>query len=199
MPAQKALPAKPTKASAKRDHLVDTAWRLFYHDGYHAIGIDTLLAKADIAKMTLYNHFKSKDELIAAVVKQRSDEVLEGLNLAIEAAGPSPDARLLAVFDWLKQLLGGDDFRGCPFVRAMGEFPQRDHPVFQAAWHHKQTVRKLLQGLAADAGAKDPGALADALRLLIDGCLVAAHATGNTKPATIARHAAAGLLKLAKQ
>lgn len=185
-------------ASRKRQHLLDTAWRMFYRDGYRAVGIDTLLAEAGVAKMTLYNHFASKDELIAAVIKQRSEEVLAGLGEAVEAAGPSADARLLAVFDWLKILFASEDFMGCAFVRALSEFPDRKHPIFQAAWRHKQAVRKLLVGLAGEAGAKDPQALADAFRLLIDGCLVSAHATGSTKPAVLARHAAADLLARSK-
>lgn len=185
-------------ASMKRDHLLATAWRLFYRDGYRAVGIDTLLAEANVAKMTLYNHYASKDELIVDVIKRRSEEVLTGLREAAEAAGNSPERRLLSVFDWLKDLFAGDDFMGCAFIRALSEFPDTDHPVHRAAWTHKMAVRNMLKGLATDAGAKNPGALADSLRLLIDGALVAAHATGTTKPATVARQAAASLLASAR-
>jgi len=180
---------------SKRDQLLATAWRLFYRDGYRAVGIDTLLAEANVAKMTLYNHYASKDDLIVAVIEKRSREVLEGVAEAVEAAGRSPERRLLAIFDWLKVLFASDDFMGCAFIRALSEFPDTDHAVHRAAWNHKQAVRKMLAGLASEAGAKDPGALADALRLLIDGALVAAHATGSAKPATTARRAAANLLE----
>ena len=189
----------PAPTSAKRKHLMSTAWRLFYRDGYRAVGIDTLLAEANLAKMTLYNHFSSKDDLIAAVIKKRSDEVLAGLTDAVKAAGRSPERRLLAVFDWLKVLFGSRDFNGCAFIRALSEFPEPAHPIHQAAWSHKQSVRKMLVRLAAETGAKDPAALADALRLLIDGALVAAHATGSVKPASVARQAAADLLKMARK
>ncbi|MEO8045066.1 MAG: TetR family transcriptional regulator [Spartobacteria bacterium] len=182
----------------KRQHLLATAWRLFYREGYRSVGIDTLLAEADLAKMTLYNHFPSKDELIVAVIRKRSEEVLAGLAQAIDAAGRSPEARLLAVFDWLRILFGRADYNGCAFIRALSEFPEPRHPVHQAAWSHKQAVRKLLMRLAAEAGAKEPAALADALRLLIDGALVAAHATGSAKPARTARAAAASLLERAR-
>jgi AcrR family transcriptional regulator len=187
-----------TPTSAKRQHLMATAWRLFYRDGYRTVGIDTLLGDADLAKMTLYNHFSSKDDLIVAVIRKRSEEVLAGLAEAVEAAGRSPERRLLAVFDWLEALFGNDDFNGCAFIRALSEFPEPAHRVHQAAWSHKQSVRKMLVRLAAEAGAKEPAALADSLRLLIDGALVAAHATGNTKPARVARAAAASLLKQAR-
>ncbi|HIP77475.1 MAG TPA: TetR/AcrR family transcriptional regulator, partial [Kiloniellaceae bacterium] len=59
--------------SSRREHLVDTATQLFSRHGYRATGIDTILAEAGVAKMTLYNHFKSKDELILASLR-RSDE-----------------------------------------------------------------------------------------------------------------------------
>ena len=185
--------------SAKRQHLLATAWRLFYRDGYRPVGIDTLLAEADLAKMTLYNHFSSKDDLIVAVIRKRSEEVLAGLAEAVETAGRSSEARLLAVFDWLGILFATKDFNGCAFIRALSEFPEPAHPVHQAAWAHKQAVRKTLVRLAAEAGAKDPAALADALRLLIDGALVAAHATGSAKPARVARTAAAHLLRQARR
>ncbi len=192
-------PESAPSASPKRDHLLSTAWRLFYRDGYRSVGIDALLAEADLAKMTLYNHFSSKDELIVAVIERRSAEVLAGLVDAVAAAGRSPERRLLAVFDWLKELFGNRDFNGCAFIRALSEFPEPGHSIHRAAWAHKQAVRKMLVGLAAEAGAKDPAALADALRLLIDGALVAAHATGSVKPAVAARQAAAELLKAARK
>ena len=185
--------------SAKRQHLLATAWRLFYRDGYRTVGIDTLLAEADLAKMTLYNHFPSKDDLIVAVIGKRSEEVLAGLAGAVAVAGRSREARLLAVFDWLEVLFASKDFNGCAFIRALSEFPEPSHPIHKAAWSHKQSVRKILMRLAAEAGARDPGALADSLRLLIDGALVAAHATGTAKPARTARTAAARLLKQARR
>jgi AcrR family transcriptional regulator len=189
--------AAPT--SAKRQHLLATAWQLFYRDGYRTVGIDTLLAEADVAKMTLYNHFSSKDDLIVAVIRKRSEEVLAGLSEAVDAAGRSLEARLLAVFDWLEVLFASHDFNGCAFIRALSEFPDPAHPIHEAAWRHKQSVRKMLLRLAAEAGARDPGALADALRLLIDGALVAAHATGSARPARVARAAAAILLRQARR
>ncbi len=84
-------------------------------------------------------------------------------------------------------------------MRALSEYPDTEHPVHRAAWAHKSGVRKLLVRLAREAGAKDPGALADHLRLLIDGALVAAHATGKSAPARTARLAAAELLNAARR
>jgi AcrR family transcriptional regulator len=192
------MPRPKASASPKRAHLLETAWRLFYRDGYRAVGIDTLLAEANVGKMTLYNHFSSKDELIVAVIKKRSEEIVAELAAVLEAAGKSPKRRLLSIFDWLEVFFGSRDFSGCAFIRAISEYPDTNHPVHRAAWAYKRAEREMLVGLSREAGAKNPAALADNLRLLIDGALVAAHATGKTTPAKVARTAAADLLKAAR-
>lgn len=174
-----------------------TAWRLFYRDGYRAMGIDTLLAEAGVAKMTLYNHFASKDDLIVAVLQRRDRELREAIISAVAAAGRSPTRRLLAVFDWLEAWFGSEDFKGCAFIRALSEYPERDHAIHQIAWAHKLAVQKMLGELCAEAGVKNPESLGVTLSLLIDGAIVAAHGTGTTAPAVSARAAAATLLKLA--
>jgi AcrR family transcriptional regulator len=188
----------PPRASAKRDHLVATAWRLFYHDGYRAVGIDTVLAEAEVAKMTLYYHFASKDELIVAVLEKRSLEVLAGLRSAAFGTKGPPTKQLLALFDWLADWYATDEFRGCAFIRALSEFPEVNHPVHQAAWRHKEAMKEILVELGRAAGAKDPNAVGEALRLVIDGSLVAAHASGSPAPALQAKTTAALLIKAAR-
>ncbi len=174
-----------------------TAWRLFYRDGFRVVGIDTILAEAGVAKMTLYNHFASKEELIIAILEQRSDEFIAFFTTAVEAAGRSPTRRLLAVFDALENWFRSDDFKGCAFIRALSEYPEPSHPIHQTAWQHKQELKELLLRLATEAGARDPMALAETLGMLINGAIIAAHATGKSTPASAARTAAASLIKLA--
>ena len=183
--------------SAKRTHLMATAERLFYRDGFRIVGIDTLLAEAGVAKMTLYNHFASKEDLIVAVLEKRDKDICAAIGVAIEAAGRSPTRRLLAVFDWLETWFGNRDFNGCAFIRALSEYPDPTHAIHQAAWRHKVAVRQTLTGLCEAAGAKNPSALAETLSMLIDGAIVAAHATKSTQPAITARTTAAFLLKQA--
>ncbi len=182
-------------ASPKRDHLLSTARRLFYRDGYRVVGIDTLLAEAKVAKMTLYNHFASKEELIVAVIEQQDREVQAALSAAVAAAGRTPARRLQAVFDWLKGWFESDDFKGCAFIRALSEYPEPDHAIHQAAWRHKQAVNALLLAIVTEGGAKHPAELANALSLLVDGAILAAHATGSSASAATARSVAAMLLK----
>ncbi|HYD83082.1 MAG TPA: TetR family transcriptional regulator [Opitutus sp.] len=183
--------------SPKRAHLLLTAWRLFYRDGYRAVGIDTLLAEAQVAKMTLYNHFASKEELIVAVLEQRSAALLKALDESLAAAGRTPQRRLTAVFDGLSQWVEADDFKGCAFIRALSEYPDSSHPIHTAAWRHKRAMNARLRTIVEAAGAKNPTALADTISLLIDGAIVSAHATGSADSIDKARAAAISLLKLA--
>lgn len=189
------MSAAAETASPKRAHLLATARRLFYRDGYRVVGIDTLLAEAGVAKMTLYNHFASKEDLIVAVIEQQDAEVQAALAAAVEAAGRSPARQLQALFDWLKGWFESDDFKGCAFLRALSEYPEPDHPIHRAAWRHKQAVNVLLGRIAAEAGARQPDELANALGLLINGAILSAHATRSSAPAKTAGSAAATLLK----
>lgn len=189
--------ASPSLApSPKRDQLLATAWKLFYRDGYRAVGIDTLLEKAGVAKMTLYNHFTSKEELIVAVLEQRSAQLLEAVDEAIAEAGRTPTRQLTAVFDGLKAWFAADEFKGCAFIRALSEYPEPDHPIHQAAWKHKRAMNTRIRKIVESAGVRDSAALADTISLLIDGAIVAAHATSSTAPADSARAAASALLKV---
>jgi AcrR family transcriptional regulator len=131
-------------SSPKRDHLMATAWRLFYRDGYRAVGIDMILAEAGVAKMTLYNHFSSKDELIIAVLEKRDCELRASIIAQVEATAGSPSDRLLAVFDWLETWFGSSDFNGCAFIRALSEYPDTTHPIHQTAWRHKVAMQGAL-------------------------------------------------------
>lgn len=190
--------AAPPPVSAKRAHLQAVAWRLFYRDGFQRVGIDPILAESGIAKRTLYRHFRSKEELIVAVLAERSGKIVAALDRAVAAAAPHPRARLLAVFDWLGAWFAEEDFRGCAFLRALGEFPDRRHPVHQAAWRFKEAVRRRLLRLARENQVREPTALAEALALLIDGAIVTAHATGNPRVAARVKRVAGHLLAAAR-
>lgn len=180
--------------SPKRDQLVETAWRLFYRDGYHAVGIDTILAEAGVAKMTLYNHFPSKEALILAVLERRHVDFTSSLHAAVEAAGASPQKRLMAVFDWLERWLESEHFNGCAFIRAVAEFPSPAEKPHQAAAAHKESMIRVLTELSRAAELRDPAALGRQLALLIEGAIVTAHTFGTGRVARDTREAARRLI-----
>jgi AcrR family transcriptional regulator len=196
-----ARPAKPVSpqiaapASAKRELLLDAAWRLFYRDGFHAVGIDTVLAEAGVAKMTLYNHFASKEELIVAVLERRAEQFESSLAAAVEVAGRSPMKRLMAVFDWHAEWLRSPGFNGCAFIKAVAEFPQAEAKPHLVAAAHKGRIYQLLEFLLKELAVRQPAAIARQLELLIEGAIVAAHVYGRPEAAKDARAAAEVLIK----
>ena len=152
-------------ASPKRDHLVATALVLFNRDGFHATGIDKILAEAGVAKMTLYKHFKSKDELILAVLRRRDEEFRNWFIRAVEARAKTPRARLLVVFDAIAEWFDGRDFSGCMFINASAEFAEADDPIHGAAAEHKRLILGYLREQAEAAGALAVTTAKDRVRL----------------------------------
>ena len=157
---------------SKRDELIDTALRLFARRGYHATGIDTILAEAGVAKMTLYHHFKSKDELIVAALKKRDAEWRSWFMRRVDELGKSPREKLRALFKVLEEWFGNRDYHGCSFAQAATEFREPKHAVHKMATEHKQRLLDYLRGLATDAGVRNPDLLARQLSLLIEGAVI---------------------------
>jgi len=187
-------------ASRRRDHLVDTALDLFCRDGFNATGIDRILAESGVAKMTLYKHFRSKDELILAALRLRDERFRNWFVRAVESRARDPRQRLLAIFDALEEWLGGEGFTGCAFINVAAEFTRRDGPVRAIAAEHKRLVFAYIRGLAEDAGVGDAGdaeSLAWDLTLLAEGAIVMAHVGGRNVAAARARAAAEKLIAAA--
>lgn len=173
--------------SAARERILETAERLFYRDGYHAVGVDTIVTESGVAKMTLYRHFPSKDDLIAVYLERTNQQLLTWMEGLI-APHDDPRKALEAVFEGVAKLASSPECLGCAFVRAAGEFPEPDHPGHRAAVEHKRAVVGRLSQLAAQAGARDPNALAEELLLIMDGAWSAARVFG---PGSHGRRAAA--------
>ena len=192
------LPKPRGDSTPKREHLLATAFRLFYRDGYHAVGIDTILAEAKLAKMTLYHHFASKEELIVAVLEQRSAQVNGKVQTILREAGPSPRKRLLAYFNRYEVWFSSKEFNGCPFIRAVAEYPEIHSPVHQSVIRHKQRSFATLQELLAGFDLAEPEPVATQISLLIDGAIVRAHIFGNPSALAHARNAALALVKAAQ-
>jgi AcrR family transcriptional regulator len=160
-----------------RERILETAGALFYRDGYHAVGIDTIVARSGVAKMTLYRHFASKDDLIAAYLERSNAEFMTWIDEAI-AGVDDPRKKLIAAFDATAKLATSARCLGCTFQSAASEFPESDHPGRRVALDHKRAVLGLFARLARDAGLRDPDDLAAQLLLLMDGAWVAARMFG---------------------
>jgi len=160
---------------AKRQLIVETAYRLFKRDGIHATGIDKIIAEAGIAKMTMYRHFPSKDELIVAVLDWRAgrfEHVLRELDQSTETIG----MKISRVFDWHATWFASPGFHGCLFQHALGEYGDPAHPVFKAVERQKTGLQRWLYRLVSSSMAEvEAQTAARALHMLIEGATLLAH------------------------
>lgn len=157
--------------SVARDKLVATASRLFYARGIAASGVDTIVAESGVSKPTLYAHFRTKNDLVAAVLEDRHERRRASLeaHLAERSQLPARD-RLLSVFDWIADHQRGAGARGCPFVNASVELVRaEDAAARKVVRGHKRWFRCVLTDLAAEAEVPDAEVIAAALHLLIEG------------------------------
>jgi AcrR family transcriptional regulator len=182
-------------AGGKRDQLIDTALRLFARHGYRATGIDTIIAEAGVAKMTLYHHFKTKDELIVAALRRRDTEWREWFIQRVTKLAGSPRERLLAVFDVMEEWFRNKDYHGCSFGQAATEFRDPKHSVHKMASEHKQKMLAYFRELAGAAGAKDPESLAQQISLLVEGAVIHMEVFREPQVARIADAAAQKLVE----
>jgi AcrR family transcriptional regulator len=146
------------------------------------VGVDTIVERTGLAKMTLYRHFPSKDDLIVAYLEQVNRLFWEWFEEAAQSAGGEPRERLLAVFRALEKLVASPKCHGCAFLMAASEFPELDSPGHRVALGHKRNVQARFRAEAVRAGASDPGGLADGLLLLMDGAFASARMFGTRNP-----------------
>lgn len=164
--------------SGKREALVNKATELFAKGGYTAIGIDRIIAEAGVAKMTMYKHFPSKQQLILAVLKER-DKAFRAALMTYTEQHSTPLDKLKAVFAWHNEWFNREDFSGCMFINASAEFQEATTDIHQAAAHHKQKLIQYLESLLLETYPNSAKKLAAQLNMLLDGAIVAAQVTGN--------------------
>lgn len=181
-------------AAEKRHHIVETAYRLFKRDGFHATGIDRIIAEAAVAKMTMYRHFPSKDGLIVAVLTWRAERFKQQMERLSEAER-APGEKVSAIFDWHERWFESPDFHGCLFQHALAEFGDPGHPVFEAVMCQKNDLRDQLRNiLSASVPAARAEQLAITLFMLIEGAAMLAQMGQGAAAISNARAAAAGIL-----
>ena len=158
----------------KRQHVVETAYALFKRAGFHATGIDRIIAEADVAKMTMYRHFPSKDELIVEVLDYRARRFERQLDqLSQEIA--TPEQKIAKILDWHERWFGSADFHGCLFAHALAEFGDPGHPVFQAVARQKNGLKRRMQAILEEMMPPEQAeGAAAALLMLIEGATLMA-------------------------
>jgi AcrR family transcriptional regulator len=138
--------------SQRREQLIDTAIDLFLERGYHATGIDTILATSGISKKTLYRHFRSKEELILAALKKYDGLFRNGFMRQVEQSADTPRDRVLAVFDVAADWFEENNFYGCMYINAIGEYSAADTAIRQVCKEFKTLMRRFIEDLCREIG-----------------------------------------------
>ncbi len=184
----------PASSLPPRERLIETATRLFSRHGYHAVGIARLVEEAGVSRVALYHHFRTKEELILAVLRRRDEVSRNVIMREVERASDEARERLIALFDFLESWFKQTDFTGCMFLNATAEYHDLDDPIHRAANEHKRMMLDYIGKLSREAGADDPETLAYQLYMLFDGAVVQTHASGGGAPRLAAARAAAAAL-----
>jgi AcrR family transcriptional regulator len=167
--AAASLPISP------RDRILASAYELFSRRGVRAVGVDEVIARADVAKATLYRHFPSKDDLVLAFLQEREQLWTRGwVEAEARRRAGTPEEQLLAIFDLFDEWFRRDDFEGCSFINVLLETNDRGTRIGSASAVHLANIRSMIRQLAVEAGLRDPDAFAHSWHILMKGSIVAA-------------------------
>ena len=177
-----------------RDKILETASDLFYKQGIRAVGVDLVVEKAGVAKTSLYRHFGTKDDLVAAFLERADLDFWSEWDRVAEQYADNARAELDAQLDWIGERAGQPDYRGCPQINVAAEFPDADHPARKVAKAHKRELRRRLRGIAERLNSAAPDELAGQLAVLVNGAFVSTQIFEPGEAASLLRRAADALI-----
>ncbi len=177
-----------------KQKLIDTATGLFSEYGFHATGINRILKESGVAKKTLYHHFPSKDDLIAAVLEEYAENAQRYFREELETRSEVAVERLYIYFDLAFSWFEKDTFFGCIFVNAINEFSEKDSPIRAVCVNYKTTMRLYIRELCENAGVQNSNKLGDQLFMLFEGATVMAQITDDSSYANLAKETARQLI-----
>lgn len=160
------------KMSAKKQEIIDHAFRCFYEGGFHATGIDTVMADTGISKRTLYKYFPSKEDLIEAVLDHYGDNVEEALFTPALARSNDPRGQILAIFDVRREMMDSCDHQGCLAQKAAQEYMGKHAGIEARGRVSGCFVEDRFAGLCEQAGIAEPKTVALQLNILLQGAVV---------------------------
>jgi AcrR family transcriptional regulator len=173
-----------------RERIFDTASQLFYTKGIRAVGVETIAAKADTTKMSLYRNFPSKDELVAEWLREHDARFWKTWEAMASRHPSDPRRQIQAAFALLAKHVADPAARGCPMANAAVEITEKEHPARKVIEAHKAKLRSRLMQVCIRMGAPEARLLADQLFLLMEGAQVTAQTLGAHGPArNVARSA----------
>ncbi len=199
MTPRRAAASRPGPSLGVEDRLVATASELFYREGVRAVGIQRVIEEAGVAKASLYAHFDSKDDLVAACIDQRVSAWRAHVETRLRGSTLDARGKLLAMFDLQVEWIRNPEFRGCPLQSVSAEIAAPDHPAKRVVAGHRQWLRDLLTALVIEAGLQPAAEVVGALIVLYDGASVLALVDGSAAMASHARWAVERLIDVGRQ
>jgi AcrR family transcriptional regulator len=176
-----------------RERILATAYGLFSRRGIRDVGVDEVIARAGVAKATLYRHFPSKDELVVAFLARREQLwTHDFVEAEARRRGTTPEEQLLAIFDVFDEWFRRTDFEACSFVNVLLEMGSA-HPAGEASIRHLDNIRSVVRRLGEEAGLSDVDAFARSWHILMKGSIVSA-AEGDGEAAQRAKAMARALI-----
>jgi AcrR family transcriptional regulator len=175
-----------TAGPVARSQLLDAAENLFYLEGARNVGIDAVIKRARVNKMSLYRQFESKDDLLRHYLLRRGERFWAYFDASLAKHPRQPRAQLRQLFLDLAARTSAVSYRGCPFVNIAVEFPDRSHIARRMVADNKAQLLKRLRELTKAAGAQNASFLAKALALLIEGAYAASQTYGPASALMIA-------------
>jgi AcrR family transcriptional regulator len=164
-----------SSTSPAKQRILESAYDLFSQRGVRAVGIDEVIARATVAKATLYRHFPSKENLVLAFLQQREARWTHGwVEREARRRGSTPEESLVAIFDLFDEWFHRDDFEGCSFVNVLLETADLENPVGAASALHLANIRAVLKLLAVEAGLRDVDEFVLSFHILMKGSIVQA-------------------------
>jgi AcrR family transcriptional regulator len=148
-----------------------------------------------VAKTSLYRHFRTKDDLIAAFLQREDEDFWGTWDRVADQHGDQPSAELDAHLGWIGERVGRPNYRGCPQINVAAEFPEIDHPARKVASAHKRQMRQRLKGIAERLGVARPDELAGQLSVLINGAFVSSQIFEPGEATPLLRRAAHALIQ----
>jgi len=182
-----------------RERILRTASQLFYRQGARAVGIDLVIERAGVAKASLYRHFRTKDDLIAAFLEREDADFWGHWDEVARAHAGDAQRELDAHMRWIGERVARPNYRGCPQLNIAAEFSDSNHPARKVAIAHKRELRRRLQGIASRLRVADPEELATQLLLLVNGAFVSSHELEDKDAVTFLTDGARALVASARE
>lgn len=179
-PTSRRTRAAPERKPA-RDKVFEVAADLFYRKGVRAVGVEEIVTRAGVSKISLYRSFASKDALVVAYLENRNAEFWRQWDASFARLDDDPSAQLRAIMAHLAHRTTRPGYRGCPFINYCAEFPETTHPGHRIVEANKREMRRRFVRIAERLGAPRPRQLADGLQLLVEGTYAISQTLGGAK------------------